>query len=1091
MNLCEPFIRRPVMTSLLMLAILLFGILGYRDLAVSDLPNVDFPTIQVSAGLPGASPETMASTVATPLEKHFTTIAGLDSMTSTSSLGNTQITLQFDLSRDLDSAALDVQTAISAANRQLPANLPNPPTFRKVNPADQPIFLLAVTSPTLPLYVVDQYAEDLIAEQLSMVPGVAEVDVRGEARYAVRVHLNPQELAVRQIGIDQVAQAIQNANVNLPMGTLFGTNKAYNIQSNGQLSDAAYYRPLIVAYRNGAPVRLDQVATVTDGVQDEYVANWINNVPGIMLSVLRQPGTNTIDIVKDIRRLLPRFYTILPPSIQLSIEYDRSVPISNSVNDVKFTLMLAVFLVILVIFLFLRNASATLIPSLALPMAIIGTFAVMYLFGYTLDNLSLLALTLSVGFVVDDAIVMLENIVRHMEMGKSPLEAALDGSKEVNFTILSMTLSLAVVFLPVFFMPGVFGRLLHEFSVVIISAVLVSGFVSVTLSPMLCQRYLRPQHEKQRGWLYRTLEKILETSLQWYGASLRWALRHRALVMIVGFLVLLGTAWEFWVIPKGFLPQDDLSEIAVSTEATQGISFDAMKAHQEAINRIFYNDPNVVQFFSGISDSNNTGLNNGRAFLHLKDRPDRPWTDSPAYDRLVAHYGHVPVLDRVVRWVRPLYEHHMTIDDVMQELQPKLNRVPGIRVFLQNPPAIRIGGQITKSLYQFTLSSPQTDQLYKYAGLFEAKMKALPGLVDVTSDLQIHNPQANVVVDRDKAAALGVTPQQVEDALYSAYGQRQISPIYTSNDEYWVVLQVEKRFQSDPNMLSELYIRSSSGQLVPLSAVSKFVTSVGPLTVNHGGQLPAVTMSFNLAPGVALGQAVTEVENLAKSMLPISITTSFQGTAQAFQQSLTGMGILLIMTVVVIYIVLGILYESYIHPITILTGLPAAAFGGLLTLSLFHMELDIYGFVGLIMLIGIVKKNAIMMVDFALELQRKGETSPAESAYQGSMIRFRPIMMTTAAAIMGTLPIAIGFGADADARRPLGLCVVGGLIFAQFVTLYFTPVVYTYMDNVLKWRKPARVPAGAREAAEVRRPLMDPQLRRLGEKHAGAGGSNS
>ncbi len=1066
MNLSELFIRKPVMTSLVMLAIVLFGILGYRDLAVSDLPSVDFPTIQVSAGLPGASPETMASSVATPLEKQFTTIAGLDSMTSTSSLGNVQITLQFDLSRNIDSAALDVQTAISAAANQLPANLPSPPTFRKVNPADQSIFLLAVTSPTLPLYEVDKYAENLIAEQISMVPGVAEVNVNGSAKYAVRVQLSPEALASRQIGIDEVEQAIQNANVNLPMGTLNGAHRAYNVESNGQLSDAAAYRPLIVAYRNGAPVRLDQVATVSDGIQDLYVANWINNVPGIMLAVQRQPGTNTIDIVNNIRKLIPHFYAVIPPSINLSIEYDRSVPIRESVNDVKFTLLLAVFLVVLVIFLFLRNASATIIPSMALPMAIVGTFAVMYLLGYTVDNLSLLALTLSVGFVVDDAIVMLENIVRHMEMKKGAIEAALDGSKEVSFTILSMTLSLAAVFLPVFFMPGVFGRLLHEFAVVIISAVLVSGLVSITLTPMLCRYYLRPEHEREHGWLYRKLESMLDTSLDWYGWSLRWSMRHRVLIMLFGLLTLLGTAWEFWAIPKGFLPEEDQSEISVSTEANQGISFDAMKAHQEAVNRIFQADPNVVQFFSSVSDSSSTGLNNGRAFLHLKNRPDRPWTENPAYDRLVAQYGHAPVLDSVVQFIRPLFEHHMTIDDVMHELQPKLNRVTGMRVFLQNPPAIRIGGQFTKSLYQFTLSSPQLDQLYKYAQLFEAKLRTLPSLVDVTSDLQIKNPEANVVVDRDKASALGVTPQQVEDALYSAYGQRLVSPIYTADNEYWVVLQVQNRFQSDPDMLSELYIHSSSGQLVPLAAVSKFSTGVGPLTVNHTGQLPSVTISFNLAPGVALGQAVSEVQGIASSMLPLSINTSFQGTAQAFQQSLTGLGILLIMTVVVIYIVLGILYESYIHPITILTGLPAAAFGGLVTLSMFHMQLDIYGFVGLIMLIGIVKKNAIMMVDFALDLERQGNYTAAESAYQGCMIRFRPIMMTSACTIMGTVPIAIGFGADAGARRPLGLCVVGGLIFAQFVTLYLTPVFYTYMDSFLKWRHADKHQA-APEAASV------------------------
>jgi hydrophobic/amphiphilic exporter-1 (mainly G- bacteria), HAE1 family len=1080
MNFTELFIRRPVMTSLVMLAILGAGLLGYHYLAVSDLPNVDFPTIQVSASLPGASPETMASSVATPLEKQFTTIAGLDSMTSTSSLGNTQITLQFDLSRDLDSAALDVQTAIATASRQLPPNMPFPPTFRKVNPADSPIGALGITSPTLPLYQVDEYAETLIGERISTVPGVAQVQVGGAMPYAVRVQVNPNELASRQIGIDEVQQAIRNANVNLPMGTLYGTHRAFNIMSNGQLSDAAMYRPLIIAYRNGAPVRLDQVATVTDSVQDNIVASWVNGLPGITLGILRQPGTNTIDIVNHIRALLPSLRADLPPSVTLSVETDWSVQIRQSVNDVKFTLLLAVFLVVLVIFLFLRNASATVIPSLALPMAIIGTFAVMYPLGYTVDNISLLALVLSVGFVVDDAIVMLENIVRHMEMGKGPIEAALDGSKEIGFTILSMTLSLAAVFLPVFFMPGVLGRLLHEFAVVIISAVLVSGVVSLTLTPMLCSRYLRPEHEKKHGWMYRVLENTLNTSLNWYGTSLRWALRHRVLVMGFGVLILVGTAWEFWVIPKGFIPEEDLWGMPVNTETNQGISFDAMKVHQEAVNAVVQADPSVLQYHSAISDSGGTGLNNGHMYIHLKEPSLRPWTDNPAYNHLAARYGHTPVLGAIVGFIRPLYEHHMTSEDVMAELRPKLAKIPGVRVFMQNPPAIQIGGQNTKSPYQFTLSSPDTTELYRDSQLLEAKMTTLPGLINVASDLQIHNPQANVVVDRDKASSLGVTPQQVEDALYSAYGQRQVSPIYTANNEFWVILEVQPRFQSDPNMLSNLYIRSSSGQLVPLSAVSKFTTSLGPLTVNHTGQRPSVTLSFGLAPGVSLGQGVSEVESLAHSMLPITVETSFEGTAQAFQQSLTGLGLLLIVTVLVIYLVLGILYESYVHPITILTGLPAATFGGLLTLSLFHMELDIYGFVGLIMLIGIVKKNAIMMVDFALDLERKGNYTASESAYQGCMIRFRPIMMTTASAIVGTLPIAIGFGSGAESRRPLGLCVVGGLIFAQFVTLYLTPVFYTYMDSFLKWRHAhRRQPAEAEVAGRSPEHLLAPEAKRL------------
>lgn len=1077
MNISGVFIRRPVMTCLVMIAVLLFGYLGHRQLAVSDLPNVDFPTIQVTAGLPGASPETMASSVATPLEKQFTAIAGLDSMTSTSSLGNAQITLQFALSRQIDSAALDVQTAISAAANQLPPNLPAPPTFKKVNPADQAIFALAVTSPTLPLYEVDKYAENLIGEQISEIPGVAQVNVMGAAQYAVRVNVDPQALASRGIGIDDVTQAIQSANVNLPMGTLSGAHKSYNIQANGQLSDAKVYRPLIVAYRNGGPVRLDQVASVSDGIEDQYISSWVNGIPGIMLQVQRQPGTNTVEIVDNIRKMIPRFFSMIPPSVNLSVEYDRSVPIRKSVADVQFTLLLAIILVVLVIFLFLRNISATIMPSLALPMSIMGTFAVMYLFGYTIDTLSLLALILAVGFVVDDAIVMLENIVRHRAMGKGALQAALDGSKEVGFTIVAMTVSLAVVFLPVFFMPGVFGRLLHEFSVVTISAVMVSGLVSLTLTPMLCRRYLRPDHGKRHNRLYRKLEDIVEAWTRWYGVTLRWALRHRVLMMLSGVLILGGTVWEFWSIPKGFLPEEDTSQISVSTEARQGISFDAMKAHQDAVNRILMADPSVIQFFSNVSASNNNGLNNGRAFLHLKEPAERPWTDNPRYNRLLERYGHVVVLGSVVRWVRPLFEHQFTVTDVMQGLQPKLDKIPGIRVYMQNPPAIRIGGRSSKSLYQYTLSSPDIDELYKSAHLMLGKMRDSNTLADVTSDLQMENPQANVVVDRDKASALGVTAEAVESALYSAYGQRLVSPIYTANNEYWVVMQVQERFQSDPAMLSELYIHSSSGQLVPLSAVSKFETGVGPLTVNHTGQLPSVTISFNLKPGVALGDAVNEISRLSNATLPISIESSFQGTAQAFQQSLTGLGVLLIATVAVIYIVLGILYESFIHPLTILTGLPAAAFGGLATLSLFHMQLDIYGFVGLIMLIGIVKKNAIMMIDFALELERNEGCTASESAYQGSLIRFRPIMMTTACTIMGTLPIAIGIGANAGALRSLGLCVVGGLFFGQIVTLYLTPVFYTYMDALLKRLHREQRSASEESAGEA---VLAP----FGEQHA-------
>jgi len=1080
MQIAENFIKRPVMTSLTMLAILLFGVIAYQKLAVSDLPNVDFPTLSVSANLAGASPETMASAVATPLEKQFTTIAGLDSMTSTSSLGSTSITLQFDLSRNIDAAAQDVQTAITAAANQLPPNMPTPPTFRKVNPADSPIFFLAVTSPTLPLSEVDEYAETLLGQQISMISGVAQVSVFGSMKYAVRIQLDPKELASRQIGIDEVTAAVQNANVNLPTGTLYGAHKAFTVQANGQMTDAGMYRQMIVAYRNGSPVRLDELGKVYDSVQNTKLANWINTKPGIILAIQRQPGTNTIEIVNAIRKLLPSFRAIMPPAMEMSIEHDRSISIKESVNDVKFSLLLAVILVVLVIFLFLRNASATIIPSLALPMSIIGTFAVMYLLDYTVDNLSLLALTLSVGFVVDDAIVMLENIVRHMEHGEGVLEASLSGSREIGFTIVSMTCSLAAVFLPVFFMGGILGRLLHEFAVVIISAILVSGLVSLTLTPMLCSRFLRPHIGEKHGRMYNALERMFAGMLHSYEVTLRWSMRHRVTVMAMGVLLLAGTAWEFWVIPKGFLPDEDQSEVIGFAEANEGISFDAMKAHQEVLNKIVWADPNTMQFFSSISEGGQ-GLNIGRFYDHLKDPSERPLVTNATYNDWNAKVGHVAVIGSLLHAIRPLFEHHMTIPDVMQEMQPKLNTIPGLRVFLQNPPPIRIGGQQTKSQYQYTLVSPQTDQLYKYAQVLSDKMKQLPGLQNVTTDLQIKSPQVNVKIDRDKAQVVGVSPQQIENALFTAYGQRQISTIYAPNNEYWVIMELEPQYQLDPQMLSYLYVRSSNGQLVPLNSVASLTTSLGPLTVNHMGQLPSVTISFDLLPGVSLGQGVDEIQKLAAATLPLTINTSFQGTAQAFQQSLKGLGMLLVMAILVIYIVLGILYESFIHPLTILSGLPAAAFGALLTLLAFGMQLDLFGFVGIIMLIGIVKKNAIMMVDFALELERSGSHTAAEAAMQGCLIRFRPIMMTTMAAIMGTLPIAVGFGAGANSRRPLGVSVVGGLIFAQVVTLYLTPVFYTYMDSFQKWLgKGARKTVGE-QGMRLNEPLLAPHSKRVAE----------
>jgi len=1023
MNISSAFINRPIGTSLLTAAVMLAGIIAYRFLPVAPLPQVEFPTIQVAAALPGASPETMASAVATPLERQFGRIANVTQMTSSSLLGNTSIVLQFGLNRSIDAAARDVQAAINAAAGQLPANLPSAPTYRKSNPSDAPIMILAVSSDILPLGKLYDVSDSIIAQKLSQIDGVGQVVVGGSARPAVRIEANPLTLANYGIGLEDLRTALSQVNANSPKGILANGVVRWTITNSDQLFDAAHYRPLIVAYRNGAPVRLRDIATVDDSVEDVHTAGLSNSVPAVVLIVWRQPGANIVGTVDRIRAALPEIKASLPGALTLGVALDRTTTIRASVSDIQITLLITVILVILVIFAFLRNLWATAIPAIAVPVSLLGTVGVMYLLGYSIDNLSLMALTISTGFVVDDAIVVIENITRYLEQGMSPIEAAFKGSQEIGFTVLSMSTSLIAVFIPILMMAGIVGRLFREFAVTLSVAIMVSLLVSLTTTPMMCAKFLKPHSKQKHNRIYLAGERAFDAMLAGYDRGVRWVLRHQRITLAITIATVCLNVYLFSVIPKGFFPQQDTGSLGGSIQGAQDVSFGAMRSKLRQFSDILIQDPAVdtVEAFAGGSGGGGSAVNTGRMFITLK----------------------------------PLSERKVSAGEIISRLRRKLAVVPGATLFLQAQQDIRVGGRSSNSQYQFTLSSQNLDELNSWAPRVLEKLKGLPQLRDVSTDQQDKGLEAQLVIDRDTASRLGIPAQTIDNVLYDAFGQRQVSVMYTQLNEYHVVLEVDPQYQQNTDALKSIYVKSSNNTQVPLSAFTHFESRTTALAVNHQGQFPSVTISFNLGLGVALGDAVDAIETAESQIgMPSTIQASFQGTAQAFQDSLSNQPVLILAALAAVYIVLGMLYESYIHPVTILSTLPSAGVGAILALLICHMDLSVIALIGIILLIGIVKKNAIMMIDFAVDTERKHGKSPEDAIYQACLLRFRPIMMTTMAALLGALPLALGTGTGSELRRPLGISIVGGLIVSQMLTLFTTPVVYLYMDRFqLYWAK--------------------------------------